>query len=180
MIPLIGGPKEMANQKKIVQDAAQEVFQAEKLRVPYSIGCMIELPRAALIADDIAEVAEFFSFGTNDLTQLTYGFSRDDINRFLPSYVEKGIVKQDPFGALDRKGVGRLVRMAAELGRQANPKLKVGVCGEHGGEPSSIEFFHSVGLDYVSCSPFRVLTARLAAAQAAAKEKLGYEGGRTK
>jgi len=180
MIPLIGGPKEMANQKEIVQQVAEEVFSQEKLRVPYMVGCMIELPRAALIADDIAEVAEFFSFGTNDLTQLTYGFSRDDINRFLPSYVERGIVKQDPFGALDRKGVGRLVRMATELGRQANPKLKVGVCGEHGGEPSSIEFFYSVGLDYVSCSPFRVLTARLAAAQAAAKEKLGYEGGRTK
>jgi len=180
MIPLIGGPKEMANQKKIVQQVAEEVFKAEKLRVPYMVGCMIELPRAALIADDIAGVAEFFSFGTNDLTQLTYGFSRDDINRFLPSYVERGIVKQDPFGALDRKGVGRLVRMATELGRQAKPTLKVGVCGEHGGEPSSIEFFYSVGLDYVSCSPFRVLTARLAAAQAAAKEKLGYEGGRTK
>src|SRR5438034_6896196 len=176
MIPLIGGPKEMANQKKIVQQVAEEVFKAEKLRVPYMVGCMIELPRAALIADDIAGVAEFFSFGTNDLTQLTYGFSRDDINRFLPSYVERGIVKQDPFGALDRKGVGRLVRMATELGRQAKPTLKVGVCGEHGGEPSSIEFFYSVGLDYVSCSPFRVLTARLAAAQAAAKEKLGYEG----
>ncbi|HZR29459.1 MAG TPA: pyruvate, phosphate dikinase [Terriglobales bacterium] len=180
MIPLIGGPKEMANQKKIVQQAAEEVFAEAKLRVPYMVGSMIELPRAALIADDIAHVAEFFSFGTNDLTQLTYGFSRDDINRFLPSYVERGIVKQDPFGALDRKGVGRLVRMATELGRHANPKLKVGVCGEHGGEPSSIEFFYSVGLDYVSCSPFRVLTARLAAAQAAAKEKLGYEGGRTK
>ncbi|PYX92111.1 MAG: pyruvate, phosphate dikinase [Acidobacteria bacterium] len=180
MIPLIGGPKEMANQKKIVQQVAEEVFKAEKLRVPYMVGCMIELPRAALIADDIAGVAEFFSFGTNDLTQLTYGFSRDDINRFLPSYVERGSVKQDPFGALDRKGVGRLVRMATELGRQAKPTLKVGVCGEHGGEPSSIEFFYSVGLDYVSCSPFRVLTARLAAAQAAAKEKLGYEGGRTK
>jgi pyruvate,orthophosphate dikinase len=180
MIPLIGGPKEMAHQKKIVQQAAEEVFEAGKLRVPYSVGCMIELPRAALIADDIAEAAEFFSFGTNDLTQLTYGFSRDDINRFLPSYVEKGIVKQDPFGALDRKGVGRLVRMATELGRHVNPKLKVGVCGEHGGEPSSIEFFYSVGLDYVSCSPFRVLTARLAAAQVAAKEKLGYEGERAK
>jgi len=180
MIPLIGGPKEMANQKKIVQQVAEEVFKAEKLRVPYMVGCMIELPRAAIIADDIAGVAEFFSFGTNDLTQLTYGFSRDDINRFLPSYVERGIVKQDPFGALDRKGVGRLVRMATELGRQVKPTLKVGVCGEHGGEPSSIEFFYSVGLDYVSCSPFRVLTARLAAAQAAAKEKLGYEGGRTK
>ena len=125
-------------------------------------------------------MADFFSFGTNDLTQLTYGFSRDDINKFLPSYVEEGIVKQDPFGALDRKGVGKLVRMATELGRKVNPKLKVGICGEHGGEPSSIEFFYSAGLDYVSCSPFRVLTARLAAAQSAAKEKIQVEMGRTK
>jgi pyruvate,orthophosphate dikinase len=132
-----------------------------------------------LIADDIAEVAQFFSFGTNDLTQLTYGFSRDDINKFLPSYVAQGIVKQDPFGALDRKATGQLVRWATERGRAANPKLKVGICGEHGGDPSSIEFFYSVGLDYVSCSPFRVLTARLAAAQAAAREKVAGESSRT-
>ena len=180
MIPLVGGPKEMANQKKIVQRMAEQVFAEKGKRVDYLVGTMIELPRAALIAEDIAGVAEFFSFGTNDLTQLTYGFSRDDINKFLPSYVQQGIVKQDPFGALDRKGVGQLVRMATEKGRQANPKLKVGICGEHGGDPSSIEFFYSVGLDYVSCSPFRVLTARLAAAQAAAKENLGLEAGRTK
>ena len=180
MIPLVGGPKEMANQKKIVQRMAEQVFAEKGKRVDYLVGTMIELPRAALIAEDIAGVAEFFSFGTNDLTQLTYGFSRDDINKFLPSYVQQGIVKQDPFGALDRKGVGQLVRMATEKGRQANPKLKVGICGEHGGDPSSIEFFYSVGLDYVSCSPFRVLTARLAAAQAATKENLGLEAGRTK
>ena len=180
MIPLVGGPKEMANQKRIVQRMAEQVFAEKGKRVDYLVGTMIELPRAALIAEDIAGVAEFFSFGTNDLTQLTYGFSRDDINKFLPSYVQQGIVKQDPFGALDRKGVGQLVRMATEKGRQANPKLKVGICGEHGGDPSSIEFFYSVGLDYVSCSPFRVLTARLAAAQAAAKENLGLEAGRTK
>jgi len=180
MIPLVGGPKEMANQKRIVDAMAEQVFKEKGVRVNYLVGTMIELPRAALIADDIAGVAQFFSFGTNDLTQLTYGFSRDDINKFLPTYVEKGIVKQDPFGALDRKGVGKLVNMAVELGRKANPKLKIGICGEHGGEPSSIEFFYSAGLDYVSCSPFRVLTARLAAAQSAAKEKIDAETGRTK
>lgn len=179
MVPLVGGPKEMANQKRIIKRIAEEVFAEKGRRVDYLVGTMIELPRAALIADDIAGVAEFFSFGTNDLTQFTYGFSRDDIAKFLPAYVEIGIVKQDPFGALDRKGVGRLVRWATELGRQKNPKLKIGICGEHGGDPSSIEFCYSLGLDYVSCSPFRVLTARLAAAQAAAKEKLGMEAGRT-
>jgi len=180
MIPLVSGPKEMENQKKIVNKIAEEVFAAKGVRVDYLVGTMIEVPRAALIADDIAEVADFFSFGTNDLTQLTYAFSRDDINKFLPRYVQEGVLKQDPFGALDRKGVGQLVLMATRLGRKVKPKLKVGVCGEHGGEPSSVEFFYSAGLDYVSCSPYRVLTARLAAAQAAAKEKLGLETGRTK
>ena len=180
MVPLVGGPKEMAHQKKIIQCTAEEVFAKEGMRIEYTVGTMIEVPRAALIADDIAQVADFFSFGTNDLTQLTYAFSRDDINKFLPRYIQEGVVKQDPFGALDRKGVGQLVRLATQLGRKANPKLKVGICGEHGGEPSSVEFFNSVGLDYVSCSPFRVLTARLAAAQAAAKAKLGLEAGRTK
>jgi len=180
MVPLVGGPKEMAHQKKIIQRTAEEVFSKEDMRIAYTVGTMIEVPRAALIADDIAQVADFFSFGTNDLTQLTYAFSRDDINKFLPRYIQEGVVKQDPFGALDRKGVGQLVRLATQLGRKANPKLKVGICGEHGGEPSSVEFFNSVGLDYVSCSPFRVLTARLAAAQAAAKMKLGLEAGRTK
>jgi pyruvate,orthophosphate dikinase len=179
MVPLVGGPKEMANQKRIIQRVAEEVFAEKKIRVEYLAGTMIEVPRACLIADDIAGVAEFFSFGTNDLTQMTYGFSRDDINKFLPSYVAQGIVKQDPFNALDRKGVGQLVRWATERGRSKNPKLKVGICGEHGGEPSSIEFFQSVGLDYVSCSPFRVLTARLAAAQSAAREKMSAEAGRT-
>jgi pyruvate,orthophosphate dikinase len=180
MVPLVGGLKEMANQKNIIERVAEEVFAEKEMRIDYLIGTMIELPRAALIAQDIAQVAQFFSFGTNDLTQLTYGFSRDDINKFLPSYVAQGIVKQDPFGALDRRGVGQLVRWATEHGRQANPKLKVGICGEHGGEPSSIEFFQSVGLDYVSCSPFRVLTARLAAAQAAAKDKVNVETSRTR
>jgi pyruvate,orthophosphate dikinase len=180
MIPLVSGPKEMEHQKKVVHRIAEKVFEEKGARIDYTVGTMIEVPRAALIADDIAEVADFFSFGTNDLTQLTYAFSRDDINKFLPRYVQEGVLKQDPFGALDRKGVGQLVRLATHLGRKTNPKLKVGVCGEHGGEPSSVEFFFSAGLDYVSCSPFRVLTARLAAAQAAAKEKLGLEGGRTK
>jgi pyruvate, orthophosphate dikinase len=179
MVPLVGGPKEMRHQKNIIERVAEEVFSEKEMRVDYLVGTMIELPRAALIADDIAEVAQFFSFGTNDLTQLTYGFSRDDINKFLPSYVAQGIVKQDPFGALDRKGTGQLVRWATERGRAANPKLKVGICGEHGGDPSSIEFFYSVGLDYVSCSPFRVLTARLAAAQAAARENVEGESRRT-
>jgi pyruvate, orthophosphate dikinase len=141
---------------------------------------MIELPRAALVADEIAKEAEFFSFGTNDLTQTTLGFSRDDINTFLPAYLDEGILKQDPFAVLDREGVGELVRIGTERGRKTRPNLEVGICGEHGGDPSSVEFCHMVGMDYVSCSPFRVLTARLAAAQAAAGEKMKGEAGRTK
>ncbi len=180
MIPLVGTVKEMAHQKAIIRRVAEEVFAEKKRRVEYLVGTMIELPRAALVAGEIAKEAEFFSFGTNDLTQTTYGFSRDDINKFLPSYISEGILKQDPFAQLDREGVGQLVQMATERGRKTNPKLKVGICGEHGGDPSSVEFFHQVGLDYVSCSPFRVLTARLAAAQAAASEKLKIEAGRTK
>jgi pyruvate, orthophosphate dikinase len=180
MIPLVGTLKEMANQKEIVKRVAEEVFAEKERRVDYLIGTMIELPRAALVADEIAREAEFFSFGTNDLTQTTFGFSRDDINKFLPAYLGHGILKQDPFAAIDREGVGKLVRMGVELGRQTNSKLKVGICGEHGGEPSSVEFCYQVGLNYVSCSPFRVLTARLAAAQAAASAKLNVEGGRTK
>ncbi|MGH9600893.1 MAG: putative PEP-binding protein, partial [Terriglobales bacterium] len=180
MIPLVGTLKEMAHQKAIIRRVAEEVFAEKERRVDYMIGTMIELPRAALVADEIAKEAEFFSFGTNDLTQTTYGFSRDDINKFLPSYIAEGILKQDPFAALDQEGVGQLVCMATERGRQTSPKLKVGICGEHGGDPSSVEFFHKAGLDYVSCSPFRVLTARLAAAQAAASDKLKIEAGRTK
>jgi pyruvate,orthophosphate dikinase len=180
MIPLVGTVKEMANQKAIIQRVAEEVFAEKERRVEYMVGTMIELPRAALVAGEIAKEAEFFSYGTNDLTQTTYGFSRDDINKFLPAYIAEGILKQDPFAALDREGVGQLVKMATLNGRAARPKLKVGICGEHGGEPSSVEFFHQTGLDYVSCSPFRVLTARLAAAQAAASEELKVEGGRTK
>jgi pyruvate,orthophosphate dikinase len=159
---------------------AEEVFAEKKKKVEYMVGTMIELPRAALVADEIAQEAEFFSFGTNDLTQTTFGFSRDDINKFLPDYIEQGILKQDPFAVLDREGVGQLVKMATEKGRKSRSNLKVGICGEHGGDPSSVEFCHQIGLNYVSCSPFRVLTARLAAAQAAASDKLKVEGGRTK
>ena len=144
------------------------------------VGTMIELPRAALVADEIAKEAEFFSFGTNDLTQTTFGFSRDDVNKVLPTYLAEGILKLDPFAVLDQEGVGQLVKMATERGRKTRPDLKIGICGEHGGEPSSVEFCHQAGLDYVSCSPFRVLTARLAAAQAGAREKLKMEGAITK
>jgi pyruvate, orthophosphate dikinase len=180
MIPLTATVKEMAHQGAIVRRVAEEVFKEKEMSVPYLVGTMIELPRAALVADEIAKEAEFFSFGTNDLTQTTFGFSRDDVNKVLPTYVSEGILKQDPFAVIDREGVGQLVRMATERGRKTRPNLKVGICGEHGGEPSSVEFCHQVGLNYVSCSPFRVLTARLAAAQAAASDKLKVEGGRTK
>ena len=180
MIPLTATLKEMANQAAIVNRVAEEVFAEKEHRVDYLVGTMIELPRAALVADEIAKEAQFFSFGTNDLTQTTFGFSRDDVNKVLPTYLAEGILKQDPFATLDREGVGQLVRMATERGRKTRPNLKVGICGEHGGDPSSVEFCHQVGLNYVSCSPFRVLTARLAAAQAAASDQLKVEGGRTK
>jgi pyruvate, orthophosphate dikinase len=140
---------------------------------------MIEIPRACLVADKIAENAEFFSFGTNDLTQMTFGYSRDDAGAFLPIYIEKGLLKHDPFQVLDQEGVGQLVKMAIERGRKGRPNLKIGICGEHGGEPSSVEFCHTVGMDYVSCSPFRVPIARLAAAQAVAREKQAAKGGQT-
>jgi len=179
MIPLTTTIKEMKNQADIVRRVAEEVFAEKKDSVEYLVGTMIELPRAALVADQIAQVAEFFSFGTNDLTQTTFGFSRDDINKFLPEYMKQGIFKQDPFASLDQEGVGQLVEMATERGRKTRPNLKVGICGEHGGEPESVKFCHRVGLNYVSCSPFRVLTARLAAAQAALEEK-GGAGGATK
>jgi pyruvate,orthophosphate dikinase len=180
MIPLTATLKEMANQAEIVNRVAKEVFAEKERTVDYLVGTMIELPRAALVADEIAKEAQFFSFGTNDLTQTTWGFSRDDVNKILPTYLAEGIIKQDPFNALDQEGVGQLVKMATERGRKTRSNLKVGICGEHGGEPSSVEFCHKVGLNYVSCSPFRVLTARLAAAQAAASDKLKVEGGRTK
>ncbi|HXO32478.1 MAG TPA: pyruvate, phosphate dikinase [Candidatus Acidoferrales bacterium] len=180
MIPLISTVKEMANQGAIVRRVAEEVFKEKGRHVHYLVGTMIELPRACLVADEIAKEAEFFSFGTNDLTQTTFGFSRDDVNKVLPTYLAEGILKQDPFAAIDRDGVGELVRIGIERGRKTRPKLEVGICGEHGGDPSSVEFCHQVGMDYVSCSPFRVLTARLAAAQAAAAETLKIEGERTK
>jgi len=171
MIPLIGSIEEMRNQSTIVRRVAAEVFAEKKAKVEYMVGTMIELPRAALTADQIAEEAEFFSFGTNDLTQTTYGISRDDINNFLPAYMRLGIFKQDPFATLDQAGVGQLVKMATAKGRNTRANLKVGICGEHGGDPDSVKFCHKIGLNYVSCSPFRLLTARLAAAQAALEEK---------
>ncbi len=166
MIPLVGSRKELALQKEVVVRVAGEVFAKAGSKVEYMVGTMIEVPRAALVADEIAQEAQFFSFGTNDLTQTTFGFSRDDSGKFLEPYVMQGILAQDPFATLDRAGVGALIRMATEKGRKARPGLEVGICGEHGGDPSSVEFCHQVGLDYVSCSPYRVPIARLAAAQA--------------
>jgi pyruvate,orthophosphate dikinase len=170
MIPLVAVAEELRRQTQIVRRVAQEVFQAQHRAVPYLVGTMIELPRAALTADEIAKEAEFFSFGTNDLTQTTFGLSRDDAGRFLPFYVESGILKDDPFQVLDQGGVGKLVELAVKLGRGTRGDLKVGICGEHGGEPASVKFCHRAGLNYVSCSPFRVAIARLAAAQAAIEE----------
>jgi len=167
MIPLVGSVEELRFVKKEILDEIEQVFKAKKAKIKYLVGTMIEVPRAALTADQIAAEAEFFSFGTNDLTQMTMGFSRDDAGKFLGDYVACGIYETDPFQALDQAGVGRLVEMGIELGRGVNPRLKVGICGEHGGEPSSIDFCHRVGMNYVSCSPFRVPIARLAAAQAA-------------
>ncbi len=167
MIPLTGTLAEMKMQEDIVRDTIKKVFAETGTDIGHMVGTMIEIPRAALTADEIAKSAEFFSFGTNDLTQMTFGYSRDDTGVFLPVYLEKGLLKHDPFEVLDQEGVGQLVKMAVEKGRQTRPNIKLGICGEHGGEPSSVEFCHRVGLDYVSCSPFRVPIARLAAAQAA-------------
>ncbi len=171
MIPLVALVEELRRQAEIVHRVAREVFQAEGRAVPYLVGTMIELPRAALTADEIAKEAEFFSFGTNDLTQTTFGLSRDDAGRFLPFYVEHGILKDDPFQVLDQEGVGKLIELAVRLGRGSRAELKIGICGEHGGEPASVKFCHHVGMNYVSCSPFRVPIARLAAAQAALEEQ---------
>ena len=171
MIPLVGDKNELKYVKDIVVKKAEEVMKANGVELEYKVGTMIEIPRAALLADEIAEEAEFFSFGTNDLTQMTFGFSRDDAGNFLNDYYDKKIYEQDPFAKLDQHGVGKLVKMAAELGRKTRPDIKLGICGEHGGDPSTIEFCHRVGLNYVSCSPFRVPIARLAAAQAAIKEE---------
>ena len=170
MVPLVGIVNELDAQEKVIRETAQKLFAEEGVEIPFKIGTMIEVPRAALTADLIAQKAEYFSFGTNDLTQMTFGYSRDDIASFLPSYLEKKILDVDPFQVLDQRGVGQLIRMAVEKGRSTRPDLKCGICGEHGGEPSSVKFCHRVGLDYVSCSPFRVPIARLAAAQAAVEE----------
>jgi pyruvate,orthophosphate dikinase len=170
MIPLVGHVKEFKLQRDLVEKVAQDVLKRNglsKKEIPYLIGTMIEVPRAAVTADEIASEAEFFSFGTNDLTQMGCGFSRDDADRFLKEYVAKGIYEKDPFQTLDQGGVGKLVAMACELGRKARPTIKLGICGEHGGDPASIHFCHKTGLNYVSCSPYRVPVARLAAAQAA-------------
>jgi pyruvate,orthophosphate dikinase len=167
MIPLVATVKEFENQRGVLEEVAKQVLGAMGEEVPYTIGTMIELPRAALTADEIAAKAEFFSFGTNDLTQTTFGLSRDDAGRFLPKYVERGIIPDDPFQVLDQNGVGKLIGIAVTAGRSVRPQLKVGICGEHGGEPRSVKFCHSIGLDYVSCSPYRVPIARLAAAHAA-------------
>jgi len=170
MIPLTGTLTEMKMQEEIVRDTIKTLFAETGDSIDHLVGTMIEIPRAALTADKIATSAEFFSFGTNDLTQMTFGYSRDDAGKFLPVYLEKGILKNDPFEVLDQEGVGQLVEMACKLGKETRPDIKLGICGEHGGEPSSVEFCHRAGLDYVSCSPFRVPIARLAAAQAVIRE----------
>ena len=173
MIPLVGAVKELAYVKKVVLDTAKKVMEEKGVELEVKVGTMIEIPRAAVTADEIAKEAEFFSFGTNDLTQMTFGFSRDDAGKFLGSYYDKKIYESDPFAKLDQDGVGKLVKMAAKLGRETRPDIKLGICGEHGGDPSSVMFCHKVGLNYVSCSPFRVPIARLAAAHAAILEKQG-------
>jgi pyruvate,orthophosphate dikinase len=169
MIPLVGTKAELENQRKLAVDTAEEVVKKAGVKVRYLVGTMIEIPRAAITADRIAEAAEFFSFGTNDLTQMTFGYSRDDAGKFLPDYLSKNLLPAEPFQTLDQEGVGQLVEMGIKRGRSTRPNLKVGICGEHGGDPDSIEFCHRVGMDYVSCSPFRVPIARLAAAQATVK-----------
>ena len=171
MIPLVGDIKELKYVKKFVVETADAEIKAAGSDLEYEVGTMIEIPRAALTADDIAKEADFFCFGTNDLTQMTYGFSRDDAGKFLNAYYDAKIFENDPFAKLDQVGVGKLMKMAIQLGKPVNPKLHVGICGEHGGDPSSVEFCNEIGLDYVSCSPFRVPIARLAAAQAAIAKK---------
>jgi pyruvate,orthophosphate dikinase len=171
MIPLVGFKKELDLQVEIVHRVAAEVQKETKTKFSYSVGTMIEVPRGALTADEIAQTAEFFSFGTNDLTQTALGVSRDDMGSFLQPYTENDIFKKNPFASLDQTGVGQLVEIAVAKGRQSRPDIKLGICGEHGGDPDSVKFFHRVGLSYVSCSPYRVPVARLAAAQAAIEER---------
>jgi pyruvate,orthophosphate dikinase len=173
MIPLVSHVKELRDQKVIVDRVAQEVMKEQGIKIKYLVGTMIEVPRGAVTADEIAQEAQFFSFGTNDLTQLTFGFSRDDAGKFLGAYQERKILERDPFQSIDTVGVGQLVAMACEKGRKTRPDLKLGICGEHGGDPSSVHFFHKVGLNYVSASPYRVPVARLAAAHAALHVKVG-------
>jgi len=177
MIPLVGDVKELKYVKDVVVKTADAIIAESGVKLEYKVGTMIEIPRAAVTADEIAKEAEFFSFGTNDLTQMTFGFSRDDAGKFLEEYYNKKIYEFDPFARLDQNGVGKLVEMAVKLGKQTRPDIKLGICGEHGGDPSSVEFCHKVGLNYVSCSSFRVPIARLAAAQAAVKkgEDLGQK-----
>lgn len=170
MVPLVGTYKELEQQQKVIKTAAEELFKEEGMEVEFKLGTMIEIPRAALTADQIAKYADYFSFGTNDLTQMTYGYSRDDVSRFLPTYLDNKILEVDPFHVLDQTGVGQLVEIGVKRGRSTNPNIKCGICGEHGGEPSSVKFCHRIGLDYVSCSPYRVPIARLASAQAAVEE----------
>ncbi|MEX2657264.1 MAG: pyruvate, phosphate dikinase [Balneolales bacterium] len=175
MVPLVGSGEELKDQKKIIKATAEKVFEEKGSRIDYLIGTMIEVPRAALVADEIASQADFFSFGTNDMTQMTFGFSRDDVGKFLPVYMQKKILTNDPFQTLDQKGVGKLVSEAVDLSRMTKPEIKLGICGEHGGDPESIAFCHKLGLNYVSCSPFRIPIARLAAAQVAIREKHSAE-----
>ena len=171
MVPLVGTPQEFRSQRYVIDRTAEKVFEDTGNSVEYSVGTMIEIPRAALVADQIAKEAEFFSFGTNDLTQMTFGYSRDDAGKFLGEYLKEGILQEDPFQVLDQEGVGQLVEMATRKGRQQNPDLKIGICGEHGGEPRSVSFCYEQHLNYVSCSPYRVPVARLAAAQATLMHK---------
>jgi pyruvate,orthophosphate dikinase len=173
MIPLVGDVRELRDQKAIVERVAADVMKEQGVRIKYLIGTMIEVPRGALMADEVAKEAEFFSFGTNDLTQMAFGFSRDDVGKFLRVYQDRKILEKDPFATFDAAGTGQLVDMAVKKGRATRPQIKLGICGEHGGDPASIHFFHNVGLDYVSCSPYRIPVARLAAAQAALSVKVG-------
>jgi pyruvate,orthophosphate dikinase len=173
MIPLVSDVKELRNQKAVVDRVAAETMKEAGVKIRYLVGTMIEVPRGAMTADKIAEDAEFFSFGTNDLTQMTFGFSRDDIGKFLGTYLREKILEKDPFTSVDVEGVGAIVRIGVELGRRTRPDLKIGICGEHGGDTASIHFFESVGLDYVSASPYRIPIARLAAARATLAVRVG-------